>query len=56
MVPVDLPYDYISVLTIDNVTKNSTITCRGTNPEGYDAKSVNVGIKTYFHVIEQPKG
>ncbi|CAH2087946.1 unnamed protein product [Euphydryas editha] len=54
-VPVDLPYDYMSVLTIDRVTKSLSITCKASNSEGYDAKSVNIVIKPYLNIIEYPK-
>nr|XP_026491834.1 hemicentin-1-like isoform X1 [Vanessa tameamea] len=55
VVPVDLPYDYMTVLTIDKVVENSTITCKAINSEGESSKSVKIEIKTYLNVIEYPK-
>ncbi|XP_046970773.1 hemicentin-1-like [Vanessa cardui] len=55
VVPVDLPYDYMAVLTIDKVIENSTITCKAINSEGESSKSVKIEIKNYFNVIEYPK-
>ncbi|XP_050355402.1 hemicentin-1-like [Nymphalis io] len=54
VVPIDLPYDYMTVLTIDKVTKNSTVTCRALNSEGEGTKSVKIEIKNYFNVLEYP--
>ncbi|XP_063623127.1 hemicentin-2-like [Cydia splendana] len=53
----ELPYDYITVLTINNVRKNSTYTCQAANSAGSAESStvVETKMERYFKVIAFPK-
>nr|XP_026491833.1 hemicentin-1-like [Vanessa tameamea] len=58
VLPIDLPYDYISVLEINEVNTNMTLTCTAINNKGdKDAKSIDVRTKRkiYFKILEYPK-
>ncbi|CAH2087945.1 unnamed protein product [Euphydryas editha] len=58
MHPVHLRRDYISVLEIEKVNKNMTVTCTALSHKGdKDSKSVDVKIKykIYLQVLEHPK-
>ncbi|XP_063384780.1 hemicentin-1-like [Cydia fagiglandana] len=54
---IELPYDYISVLEISNVTKNSTYTCKAVNSvgSGEGRTTVQTKMKSYFKVLAFPK-
>ncbi|CAG9782573.1 unnamed protein product [Diatraea saccharalis] len=54
---VELPYDYISIMSIDKITKNSTYTCKASNTHGDYSKNIDVVTmrKEYFNIIEVPK-
>ncbi|XP_063366378.1 hemicentin-2-like [Cydia amplana] len=54
---IELPYDYISVLEISNVTKNSTYTCKAVNSvgSGEGRTTVQTKIKSYFKVLAFPR-
>ncbi|KAF9796157.1 hypothetical protein SFRURICE_010166 [Spodoptera frugiperda] len=54
---VELPYDYVSVLKINNANKNTTYQCKASNHKGSDIKGVEVMAKRkfYFDVIDSPK-
>ncbi|CAH0719140.1 unnamed protein product, partial [Brenthis ino] len=55
IVPVDLPYDYISTINLDKVIESSTLTCKAINFKGDSEVTVNVEPKTFLQVLEQPK-
>ncbi|XP_050355253.1 hemicentin-1-like [Nymphalis io] len=58
VLPIDLPYDYISVLELNKVNTNMTLTCTAINDKGdRDAKVIDVKTKKkmYLKIIEYPK-
>ncbi|CAK1589083.1 unnamed protein product [Parnassius mnemosyne] len=48
---VDLPYDYISVLDLEKITKTTSYQCRAVNDYGEDKKSVTVEAVTKFNIL-----
>ncbi|XP_061717385.1 hemicentin-2-like [Cydia pomonella] len=54
---IELPFDYISVLEISNVTRNSTYTCKAVNSvgSGESKTTVQTKMKSYFKVLAFPK-
>ncbi|KAJ8728638.1 hypothetical protein PYW07_006334 [Mythimna separata] len=53
---LEIPSLYISYVSIDNVTVNSTIYCKSKNSEGEDSHSLNVYVNRpyIFDVIQKP--
>ncbi|KAG6454119.1 hypothetical protein O3G_MSEX008521 [Manduca sexta] len=52
---VEPPYEYVNILDIEKVNKNSTYTCKASNVHGVDIKNIAVEIPSYFIVMESPK-
>ncbi|XP_068623163.1 leucine-rich repeats and immunoglobulin-like domains protein 1 [Battus philenor] len=50
-----IPYEFISVLEINNITTNNTFNCKASNDLGSDKKSVTVEVKTFFKVVDISK-
>ncbi|CAG9571838.1 unnamed protein product [Danaus chrysippus] len=57
VIPVDLPYEYMSILDIDKINKNITLYCTAKNEIGEDKKFIAVETKrNYFlEILESPK-
>ncbi|KAI5633527.1 immunoglobulin i-set domain-containing protein [Phthorimaea operculella] len=53
---VELPYDYLSTLTIPRVTYNNTYYCVARNDNGGDSKQVQVETirKVYYKLLQRP--
>ncbi|XP_022823933.1 hemicentin-1-like [Spodoptera litura] len=54
---LEVPSLYLSYVTIENVTVNSTIFCKSKNPEGEDSQSINLYVhRPYtFEVLQTPQ-
>ncbi|KAJ2945335.1 hypothetical protein O0L34_g9427 [Tuta absoluta] len=55
---VELPFDYLSILTIPRVTQNYTYYCVARNDHGGDSTHVQVQTirKVYYNLLERPRG
>ncbi|XP_075981849.1 hemicentin-1-like isoform X2 [Anticarsia gemmatalis] len=52
---IDAPYDYMSFLKIDKLTKNSTYVCKAENSRGVNIKYVTANPIVYFNILESPE-
>lgn len=56
VLPIDLPYEYISILNVDKVTKNSTFTCKAVNTKGTSVASIELIVTTFLNILTRPVG
>ncbi|CAH0663936.1 unnamed protein product [Spodoptera exigua] len=54
---VEVPYDYVNILKVDRVEKNTTYQCKAKNSIGDEVQGVEIIAKRrfYFNVIDSPK-